>query len=79
MENAERLGNDGAILELEHDLISDPPSEMSVSAVEERPLNKENSLPEIKYSVDSSQQFSQYLNKESSNRYQAIVLNARLA
>jgi len=32
--------------------------------------------PEAKYSVDSSQQFSQYLNKEASNRYQAIVLNA---
>src|SRR5205085_12524985 len=29
-----------------------------------------------KYSVDSSQQFSQYLSKEVSSRYQAIVLNA---
>ncbi len=32
--------------------------------------------PEKKYSVDSSQQFSQYLNKDASSRYQAIVLNA---
>ncbi len=32
--------------------------------------------PEKKYSVDSSQQFSQYLNKDASNRYRAIVLNA---
>jgi type II secretory ATPase GspE/PulE/Tfp pilus assembly ATPase PilB-like protein len=31
---------------------------------------------EKKYSVSGSQQFSQYLNKESSARYQAIVLNA---
>src|SRR5690606_12146860 len=32
--------------------------------------------PEKKYSVQSSQQFSQYLNKEASSRYRAIVLNA---
>ncbi len=32
--------------------------------------------PEKKYSVETSQQFSHYLNKESSSRYQAIVLNA---
>lgn len=32
--------------------------------------------PEKKYSVESSLQFSHYLNKESSSRYQAIVLNA---
>ncbi len=32
--------------------------------------------PEKKYSVDSSQQFSQYLNKDASSRYRAIVLNA---
>src|SRR6266700_5943346 len=32
--------------------------------------------PEKKYSVDGSQQFSQYLNKDASSRYQAIVLNA---
>lgn len=31
---------------------------------------------EKKYSVDSLQQFSQYLNRESSSRYRAIVLNA---
>lgn len=32
--------------------------------------------PEKKYSVESSLQFSQYLNKEASSRYQAVVLNA---
>src|SRR5687768_66468 len=32
--------------------------------------------PEKKYSVSSAQPFSQYLNKEASSRYQAIVLNA---
>src|SRR6476620_608990 len=32
--------------------------------------------PEKKYSVESSQQFSQYLSKESSSRYGAIVLKA---
>src|SRR6185436_684709 len=32
--------------------------------------------PEYKYSVEGSQQFSQYLSKESSSRYMAIVLNA---
>ena len=32
--------------------------------------------PEKKYSVSSAQPFSQYLNKESSAKYQAIVLNA---
>ncbi len=32
--------------------------------------------PEKKYSVDGSQQFSQYLSKEVSSRYRAIVLNA---
>ena len=32
--------------------------------------------PEKTYSVDNSQQFSQYLSKKSSSRYQAIVLNA---
>src|SRR2546423_1509755 len=32
--------------------------------------------PEKKYSVESSQQFSQYLNKDVSSRYRAIVLNA---
>jgi len=32
--------------------------------------------PEKKYSVEGSQQFSQYLNKDASSRYQAIVLNA---
>ena len=32
--------------------------------------------PERKYSVESSLQFSRFLNKESSARYQAIVLNA---
>jgi type IV pilus assembly protein PilB len=32
--------------------------------------------PEKKYSVSSAQPFSQYLNKEASARYQAIVLNA---
>lgn len=32
--------------------------------------------PEKKYSVESSEQFSHYLNKESSSRYRAIVLNA---
>jgi hypothetical protein len=32
--------------------------------------------PEKKYSVESSLQFSHYLNKEASSRYQAIVLNA---
>jgi type II secretory ATPase GspE/PulE/Tfp pilus assembly ATPase PilB-like protein len=32
--------------------------------------------PEKKYSVDGSQQFSQYLNQKASSRYQAIVLNA---
>src|SRR6185369_1702659 len=31
---------------------------------------------EKKYSVEGSQQFSQYLNKDASSRYQAIVLNA---
>jgi len=31
--------------------------------------------PEKKYSVENLQQFSQYLNRESSRRYQAIVLN----
>ncbi len=33
-------------------------------------------LPESKHSVEVLQQFSQYLNKESSSRYRAIVLNA---
>ena len=33
--------------------------------------------PEKKYSVDGSKQFSQYLNKDASSRYQAIVLNVR--
>jgi type IV pilus assembly protein PilB len=33
-------------------------------------------VPEKKYSVDSSQQFSQYLSKEVSSRYRSIVLNA---
>src|SRR3982751_827911 len=32
--------------------------------------------PEKKYSVSSSQQFSQFLNKDASSRYRAIVLNA---
>lgn len=32
--------------------------------------------PEKKYSVEGSEQFSNYLNKESSSRYRAIVLNA---
>lgn len=32
--------------------------------------------PEKRYSVDSSQQFSQYLNKDASSRYRALVLNA---
>jgi type IV pilus assembly protein PilB len=32
--------------------------------------------PEKKYSVSSAQPFSQYLNKDASSRYQAIVLNA---
>ena len=32
--------------------------------------------PEKRYTVDSSEQFSQYLNKDSSRRYMAIVLNA---
>jgi hypothetical protein len=31
--------------------------------------------PERKYSVGGSQQFSHYLNKDTSSRYQAIVLN----
>jgi type IV pilus assembly protein PilB len=31
--------------------------------------------PEKKYTVENLQQFSQYLNRESSRRYQAIVLN----
>ncbi len=31
--------------------------------------------PEKKYSVDDCKQFSQYLNKDASSRYQAIVLN----
>lgn len=34
--------------------------------------------PGEKYSVDNLQQFSQYLNRESSSRYQAIVLNSWL-
>jgi len=77
-ENVERPGNDGPLLELEHDLISNPPSVTTVPAVKEKPLIKDNASPDIKYSVDGSQQFSQYLNKDASNRYQAIVLNARL-
>jgi type II secretory ATPase GspE/PulE/Tfp pilus assembly ATPase PilB-like protein len=32
---------------------------------------------ENQYTVENLQQFSQYLNKESSNRYKAIVLNSR--
>ncbi|MBP7377824.1 MAG: hypothetical protein KA956_15260, partial [Pyrinomonadaceae bacterium] len=32
--------------------------------------------PDKTYSVESSQQFSQYLNKEASSRYKAIVLDA---
>src|ERR1043166_852970 len=34
-------------------------------------------IAEKKYSVESSQQFSQYLSKDVSSRYRAIVLNAR--
>ena len=47
---------------------------------DEEPFEPGHSLavqaPEKKYSVQSSQQFSQYLNKEASSRYRAIVLNA---
>ena len=35
--------------------------------------------PEKTYSVDNSQQFSQYLNKKSSSRYQAIGLEVLAA
>ena len=35
--------------------------------------------PEKKYTVDGCKQFSQYLNKEASSRYQAIVLNVSVS
>ena len=38
-------------------------------------LTEDASHPERKYSVGGSQQFSHYLNKDTSSRYQAIVLN----
>ncbi len=47
----------------------------SVEEIEEN-LSLLEPVPEKKYSVDSSQQFSQYLNKDVSSRYRAIVLNA---
>jgi len=40
---------------------------------EDRLVEPQN--PERKYSVGGSQQFSHYLNKDTSSRYQAIVLN----
>ena len=50
-----------------------PPADTAVSS---SGRSLEVQPPEKKYSVQSSQQFSQYLNKEASSRYQAIVLNA---
>src|SRR5436190_9831341 len=47
----------------------------SVEEIEEN-LSLLEPVPETKYSVDSSQQFSQYLSKDVSSRYRAIVLNA---
>jgi type II secretory ATPase GspE/PulE/Tfp pilus assembly ATPase PilB-like protein len=42
--------------------------------------NSSNALqdPEKKYSVAGSQQFSHYLNKDTSSRYQAIILNVAI-
>ncbi len=42
----------------------------------EVPVAEEEISLEKRYSIKSLQQFSQYLNKESSSRYRAIVLNA---
>ncbi|MEP6788040.1 MAG: ATPase, T2SS/T4P/T4SS family [Acidobacteriota bacterium] len=49
-------------------LLSEEEVEENVSLIDE--------TPETKYSVDSSQQFSQFLSKDVSSRYQAIVLNS---
>src|SRR5580765_1239007 len=49
-------------------LLSEAEVDENVSLIEE--------TPEHKYSVDSSQQFSQFLSKDVSSRYQAIVLNS---
>src|SRR3954454_19118026 len=46
----------------------------SMDEIEEN-LSLIEPLPEKKYSVDSSQKFSQYLSKDVSSRYRAIVLN----
>ena len=47
----------------------------SVEEIEEN-LSLLDPVPEKKYTVDNSQQFSQYLSKDVSSRYRAIVLNA---
>src|SRR5580765_2582880 len=49
-------------------LLSDEEVEANVELIHQ--------APEKKYSVDSSQQFSQFLSKDISSRYQAIVLNS---
>ena len=59
--DVEPIGTDGRIFSLED-------VQENISLIEP--------TPEKKYSVDSSQQFSQYLNKDVSSRYRAIVLNA---
>jgi len=57
---------DGAATSAKRDLIAD-------SRSDDPSVELQN--PERKYSVGGSQQFSHYLNKDTSSRYQAIVLN----